>query len=92
MADRIAAARVAPEDFISDPIITEIVQEANIEVIELSEAGATFQLNLSRFCHSPYALNASTPTTPPPLTLPKHPLNTPCPTKSAHVELKGRRV
>ena len=37
MADRIAAARVAPEDFISDPIITEIVQEANIEVIELSE-------------------------------------------------------
>ena len=32
-----------------------------------------------------------TPSTPT-LTLPKHPLNTPCPTKSAYVEMTGGRV
>ena len=37
VADRIAAAISAPEDYISDPDVTEIVQEANIEVIELAE-------------------------------------------------------
>jgi hypothetical protein len=37
VADRIAAAIGNPKDYISDPIVTEIVQEANIEVIELAD-------------------------------------------------------
>ena len=50
------------------------------------------QLNLSHFWHSTHPLNAQTPPPPPSLTLPKHPLNTPCPTKNACVELTSGRV
>jgi len=47
-----------------------------------------FQLNLSRFWHSTHPLDAQ----PPPPCLLKHSLYTPCPTKSAYVELTGGRV
>jgi hypothetical protein len=53
---------------------------------------STSELNLSRFRHSTHPLNASTTPPPLPLTLPKHPLNTPCSTKSGYVELTGGRV